>query len=50
MIEKTIKEKFVTLRVSESMLEEIKQIAEAETRTISAQIVHFIKKGLVIKS
>lgn len=40
------KNAFVTLRLPESLMEELKRCAERETRTISAQILHFVKQGI----
>jgi hypothetical protein len=49
MIKKETKEKFVTIRVPESVLTQLQAICKSETRSVSAQILHYIKKGLVIK-
>ena len=46
---KEIKEMFVTIRVPESVLAQLQALCKSETRSVSAQILHFIKKGLVIK-
>jgi hypothetical protein len=48
-MKKEIKEKFVTIRVPESVLSQLQALCKSETRSVSAQILHFIKKGLVIK-
>jgi hypothetical protein len=40
------KEKFVTVRLPESVLLELQAACERETRSMSAQILYFIKKGL----
>jgi hypothetical protein len=48
-MKKEIKEKFVTIRVPESILSQLQAVCKSETRSVSAQILHFIKKGLVIK-
>ena len=48
-MKKEIKEKFVTIRVPESVLVQLQALCKSETRSVSAQILHFIKKGLVIK-
>jgi len=49
-MKKETKEKFVTIRIPESILEELQKVCQAETRTVSAQILHYIKKCLVIKN
>jgi hypothetical protein len=43
------KEKFVTVRVPESVLAQLQAVCASETRSMSAQILYFIKKGLVVK-
>ena len=48
-MKKELKEKFVTVRLPESVLAQLQAVCESETRTISAQILYYIKKGLVIK-
>jgi hypothetical protein len=48
-MKKETKEKFVTIRVPESVLTQLQALCKNETRSVSAQILHFIKKGLVIK-
>ena len=48
-MKKEIKEKFVPVRLPESILTQLQAVCESETRTISAQILYYIKKGLVVK-
>jgi hypothetical protein len=43
------KEKFVTVRVPESVLAQLQAVCASETRSMSAQILYFIKKGLAKK-
>lgn len=43
---KTPKERFISLRLSSEMREALLAAAEKNTRTISAQVVHYIKEGL----
>jgi hypothetical protein len=43
---KEIKDKFMNLRLPESVLLKLKKEAEKNTRTVSAQALHFIKQGL----
>ena len=46
---KEIKEKFLTMRLPASILDQLKQQADKNTRTISAQAMHYIKIGLAEK-
>ena len=48
-MKKEIKEKFVTIRVPESVLTQLQAVCKNETRSVSAQILHYIKQGLVVK-
>lgn len=43
---KTPKERFISLRISAEMRAALLAAAEKDTRTISAQVVHYIKEGL----
>jgi hypothetical protein len=43
---KTPKERFISLRISAEMRTALLAAAEKQTRTISAQVVHYIKEGL----
>ena len=40
------KEAFVTVRMPESLMLELKRCAAEDTRTLSAQILHYIKQGI----
>ena len=46
MDKKTPKERFISLRLSSEMRKALLAAAEKDTRTISAQVVHYIKQGL----
>lgn len=46
---KEIKDKYMTIRLPQSVLEKVRKEAIKNTRTVSAQILHFIKKGLDTK-
>ena len=37
---------FVTIRIDKELHKELKSIAENRTRSLSAQILHFIKQGI----
>jgi hypothetical protein len=43
---KQAREKFISLRLSSEMRTALLAAAEKNTRTISAQVVHYIKEGL----
>ena len=40
------KERFMTLRLPPEIDEALRDVADAQTRTLSAQILHYIKQGL----
>lgn len=40
------KTKFITLRVTESLHQKIKKLAQEESRTICAQINHILEKNI----
>jgi len=40
------KESFVTVRMPESVMADLKKCAAEDTRTLSAQILHYIKQGI----
>ena len=48
-MKKEIKEKFVSVRLPASVKLKLQEICESEGRTLNAQILHYIKKSLVIK-
>lgn len=41
-----MKEVFVTVRLPKPLYDELKAVAEDKTRSMSAQIMHFIKQGI----
>lgn len=43
---KEIKDKFITVRLPESLLNKLKEKAAENDRTIAAQTVHYIKHGI----
>ena len=43
---KELKEKYMTIRISESLLNQLRKEAAKNTRTIAAQVLHFVKQGL----
>ena len=46
MSDKQAKTKYMNIRVTPAMLEKLKQEAEANTRTVAAQVLHIIKQYL----
>jgi hypothetical protein len=45
MTEKT-KDRYMTLRLPADVEIELRRMAEANTRTLAAQILHYVKQGL----
>jgi predicted DNA binding CopG/RHH family protein len=43
---KEIKDKYMTIRLPESLLTKLRKEAEKNTRTIAAQVLHYVKQGL----
>ena len=43
---KDVKQKFVNIRMTEEMLKKVKAEAAKETRSVSSQILHYIKNAL----
>ena len=41
-----MKDVFVTIRLDAELQEKVKEIAKINTRSMSAQILHFTKKGV----
>lgn len=41
-----MKDVFVTIRLTEELQKQVREIAEINTRSMSAQILHFAKKGV----
>ncbi len=44
----TDKDVYVTVRISKELYDEIKGIAERNTRSLSAQVLHFTKRCVAI--
>jgi len=45
-MQKLVKDKHITVRIPDEIREELRRKAEDNTRTISAQVLHYIKIGL----
>lgn len=43
---KDVKDRFVTIRIPSDIDEKLRQQADVNTRTLAAQVLHYIKKGL----
>lgn len=43
-----VKDKFLSVRIPESVWEQLKQQAEKDSRTLAGQILHYIKEGLKV--
>lgn len=40
------REKYVTIRIPDEVKEKLHQLADANTRTLAAQVLHYIKQGM----
>jgi predicted DNA-binding protein len=45
--ETQIKGRYITIRITREVEEQLKRSAERNTRTMAAQALHYIKEGLV---
>jgi predicted DNA binding CopG/RHH family protein len=43
---KEVKDKFITVRLPESLLNKLRDKATENDRTIAAQVLHYIKQGM----
>lgn len=41
-----VKDRYMTIRVPAAIEQELRRQAEADTRTLAAQVLHYIKQGL----
>lgn len=44
-----IKDRYMTMRLPADVERELRKMAEANTRTLAAQILHYVKMGLQIE-
>lgn len=44
--EKEKKHRFMTIRIPSDIEKELRKIAQANTRTMTAQVLHYIKQGM----
>ena len=43
---KEVKDKYMTIRLPETLLTKLRKEAEKNTRTLAAQVLHYVKQGL----
>lgn len=41
-----VKDRYMTIRIPADIEQELRRQAEADTRTLAAQVLHYIKQGL----
>ena len=41
-----VKDRYMTIRIPANIEQELRRQAEADTRTLAAQVLHYIKQGL----
>lgn len=44
---KEVKDRYMTIRIPFDTDQELRKLADANTRTLAAQVLHYIKKGLL---
>lgn len=45
--EKDVKDRYMTIRIPFDVEQELRRIADKNTRTLAAQVLHYIKQGIV---
>lgn len=43
---KEVKDRYMTIRIPFDIDQELRKLADANTRTLSAQVLHYIKQGM----
>ena len=43
---KDVKDRFMTIRLPSDIDQELRKLADANTRTLAAQVLHYIKQGI----
>jgi len=43
---KEVKDRYMTIRIPFDIDQELRKLADANTRTLAAQVLHYIKQGL----
>jgi hypothetical protein len=46
MTTEKVKDRYMTMRLPADVERELRKMAEANTRTLAAQILHYVKQGL----
>jgi hypothetical protein len=46
MATEKVKDRYMTIRLPADIEHELRKMAEANTRTLAAQILHYVKQGL----
>lgn len=44
---KIIKDRYITIRIPSGIEQELRRLAEENTRTLAAQVLHLLKQGIV---
>ena len=43
---KAVKDRYLTIRIPSDIDQELRKLADANTRTLAAQVLHYIKQGM----
>jgi predicted transcriptional regulator len=43
---KAVKDRYLTIRIPSDIDQELRKLADANTRTLAAQVLHYIKQGV----
>lgn len=43
---KEVKDRYMTIRITFDIDQELRKLADANTRTLAAQVLHYIKQGM----
>ena len=45
-VSKEVKDRYMTIRIPFDIDQELRKLADANTRTLAAQVLHYIKQGM----
>ena len=45
-VDKEVKDRYMTIRIPFDIDQELRKLADANTRTLAAQVLHYIKQGM----
>lgn len=45
-VRKEVKDRYMTIRIPFDIDQELRKLADANTRTLAAQVLHYIKQGM----